>query len=128
MVDSTSTTSTTMFKLTSSNYSIWNPTMEYMLHCNDLYQTLENKETKPADRSDDDWHFINKNFFGHIQQWVDQSIFHRITQEIVVYMLWMKLETLYERNAYKNKASTIWRLVKLKYRETNSVFEHLSYF
>lgn len=62
MVDSTSTTSTTMFNLTSSNYFIWNPTMEYMLDCNDLYQPLKNKETKSADRSDDDWNFINKIF------------------------------------------------------------------
>ena len=40
----------------------------------------------------------------------------------------MKIESVYERKTAQNKASTIRRLVNLKYRETWSVFECLSVF
>lgn len=59
---------------------------------------------------------------------MNQSVFHHVAQETVVYTLWTKLETLYERKTTQNKASTIRRLVNLKYRENRSVSEHLSDF
>jgi hypothetical protein len=58
----------------------------------------------------------------------EESVFHHVAQETVAYILWTKLETLYERKTTQNKASTIRRLVNLKYRETQSVSEHLSDF
>lgn len=71
---------------------------------------------------------MNRKNDGQIRQWIDQSVFHHDAQETIAYMLWAKLETLDERKTVQNKASTIRRFVNLKYRETQSVFEHLSDF
>ncbi|XP_050914815.1 uncharacterized protein LOC127129727 [Lathyrus oleraceus] len=111
MDESTSTGSSTMIKLTSSNYSIWKPRMEDILYCKDLYQPLQDKGTKPTGKSDDDWNVMNRKTVGQIRQWIDQSVFHHVAQETVAYTLWTKLETLYERKTAQNKASTNRRLV-----------------
>lgn len=91
MDESTSMGSSTMIKLTSSNYSIWKPRMEDILYCKELYQPLQNEGTKPTGKSDDDWNVMNRKTVGQIRQWIDQSVFHHVAQETVAYTLWKKL-------------------------------------
>lgn len=67
-----------MIKLTSSNYFIWKPRMEDILYCKDLYQPLQDKGTKPIDKSDDDWNVMNRKTVGQIRQWIYQSVFHHV--------------------------------------------------
>jgi hypothetical protein len=102
--------------------------MEDILYCKDLYQPLQDIGTKPACKSDEDWNVMNRKTVGQIRQWIDQSVFHHVAQETVAYTLWTKLEALYERKTTQNEASTIRRLVNLKYRETRNVSKHLSDF
>ncbi|BBH02116.1 hypothetical protein Prudu_012586 [Prunus dulcis] len=128
MEESSSSSSATMLKLTASNYSIWNPRMEDILYCKDLYEPLQLLGQKPAGKSDDAWSILNRKVVGQIRQWVDQSVFHHVSQETDAYKLWTKLSSMYERKTAQNKASVIRRLVNLKYRDGRSVTEHLSDF
>ncbi|BBH04434.1 hypothetical protein Prudu_015575 [Prunus dulcis] len=128
MEESSSSSSATMLKLTASNYSIWNPRMEDILYCKDLYEPLQLLGQKPAGKSDDAWSILNRKVVRQIRQWVDQSVFHHVSQETDAYKLWTKLSSMYERKTAQNKASVIRRLVNLKYRDGRSVTEHLSDF
>ncbi|RVX19016.1 Retrovirus-related Pol polyprotein from transposon TNT 1-94 [Vitis vinifera] len=49
-------------------------------------------------------------------------------KEVDAYSLWQKLKSLYERKTAQNKAFMIRKLVNLKYKDGNSVLEHLSNF
>jgi len=53
MEENTGNTST-MIKLTSTNYSIWNPKMEDILYCKDMYDPVEKGDTKPYKMTDED--------------------------------------------------------------------------
>ena len=102
--------------------------MEDILYCKELYQPIKLKGVKPADKAQDDWDVLNRKVVGHIRQWIDQSVFHHVATETDGYKLWEKLESLYERKSAQNKASLIKRLVNMKYKDGQSVAEHLSSF
>lgn len=130
--------SSSMIKLTSTNYSIWRPMMEDLLYCRDLYDPIavtitegsisSSKPTKPEKMSDGDWVKLQRKTLGTIRQWVDISIFNHVSQESDPYVPWKKLEGLYERKTAHNKASLIKKLVNLKLRTGKSVSEHLNDF
>ena len=42
--------------------------------------------------------------------------------------LWKKLEAMYEKNTFRNKATIIRRLVNLKYKDGKSMTKHTSDF
>lgn len=72
-----------------------------------MFQPLQNEGAKPDSRSDTDWNVMNRKTVGQIWQWVDQSIFHHVAQDMVAYMLCMKLESMYECKATEKKAFII---------------------
>lgn len=117
-----------MVKLTASNYSIWKTRMEDILYCKELFEPIELNGIKPDAKTDDEWKKLNRKAVGYIRQWVDQSVFHHVAKEVDAYLLWLKLESLYERKTAQNKAFMIRRLVNLKYKDGQSVTEHLSNF
>jgi hypothetical protein len=120
--------SNSMVKLTASNYSIWKIRMKYILYCKELFEPIELNGIKPNAKTDDELKKLNRKAIGHISQWVDQSVFHHVAKEIDAYLLWLKLESLYERKSPQNKAFMIRRLVNLKYKYGQSVTEYLSNF
>mgnify|MGYP003740606461 FL=1 len=117
-----------MIKLTASNYAIWKPRMEDILYCKDLYDPVEGDASKPDKMTDKEWAKLNRKTVGQIRQWVDHTVFHHVAQEVNAHSLWQKLEAMYERKTSQNKAFLIRRLVNLKFRDGNSVAEHLSDF
>ena len=117
-----------MIKLTASNYAIWKPRMEDILYCKDLYDPVEGDASKPDKMTDKEWAKLNRKTVGQIRQWVDHTVFHHVAQEVNAHSLWQKLEAMYERKTAQNKAFLIRRLVNLKFRDGNSVAEHLSDF
>jgi hypothetical protein len=102
--------------------------MEDILYCKELFEPIELNGIKPDAKTDDEWKKLNKKAVGYIRQWVDQSVFHYVAKEVDAYLLWLKLESLYERKTAQNKAFMIRRLVNLKYKDGQSVTEHLSNF
>jgi hypothetical protein len=120
--------SSSMVKLTASNYSIWKTRMEDILYCKDLFDPIEMEGVKPISTTNEDWNKMNRKAVGYIRQWIDQSVFHHVAKEVDAYSLWQKLESLYERKTAQNKAFVIRRLVNLKYKDGHSVTEHLSNF
>jgi hypothetical protein len=102
--------------------------MEDILYCKWLFELIELNEIKPDAKTDDEWKKLNKKVVGHIRQWVDQSVFHHVGKEVNAHLLWLELESLYERKTAQNKAFMIRRLVNLKYKDGQSVTEHLSNF
>ena len=93
-----------------------------------MFEPIECRGYKPITTIEDGWKKLNRKTIGHIRQLVDQSVFHHVAKEVDAYSLWQKLESLYERKTAQNKAFMIRRLVNLKYKDGNSVAEHLSNF
>ena len=114
-----------MIKLIASNYSIWKTRMKDILYCKELFEPIECMSYKPLTTTEDEWKKLNRKTIGHIRQQVDQSVFHYVAKEVDAYSLWQKLESLYERKTAQNKTFMIRRLVNLKYKDANSVVEHL---
>ena len=117
-----------MINLKATNYAIWKPRMEDLLYCKDLYEPLENDGVKPTNKSDAQWNKMNRKTIGLIRSWIDQSVFHHVATETKAYALWHKLESMYERKTAQNKAFLIRKLVNSKFKDGNSVAEHLSDF
>ena len=72
-----SSSSSSMVKLTSTNYSIWRPMMEDMLFCKDLYDPLETvtnsdgsviKPSKPDKMDEKDRVKLKRKTLGTIRQ------------------------------------------------------------
>ena len=69
-----------MIRLISSNYSIWKPRMEDILYCKDLYAPIDGNKSKPKDMSEAEWKIMHRKTVALIRQWVDQSVFHHVSQ------------------------------------------------
>ena len=102
--------------------------MEDILYCKDLYAPIDGDKSKPKDMSEAEWKIMHRKTVALIRQWVDQSVFHHVSQETNATELWKKLESMYERKTAQNKATLIRRLVNLKYKNGHSVEEHTSDF
>ena len=66
----------------------------------------------------------NQKTIKNIRQWLDNSVFHHMSNETSAQSLWKKLESLYERKTTRNKAFLI--LVNLTYVDGSSIVEHLN--
>ena len=58
--------SSSMIKLTATNYSLWKFMMEDLLNCKDLYDPIEGENAKSSDMLDVDWENLKKKIFGVI--------------------------------------------------------------
>ena len=105
----------TMVKLSSTNYSIWKSRMEDLLYCKDAHVPVTG--VKPADVTDEVWTTSNRKTVALIRQWIDDSVFHHVSTEINAKTLWEKLESLYERKTAQNKVFYIRKLVNMKYKK-----------
>ena len=117
-----------MIKLNSSNYTLWKTLMEDMLYSKDLYDPIEGDTAKPADKSDADWKKMNRKAVALIRQWLDLSVYPHVETEIDANKMWEKLKELYERKNVQNKAFLIRKLVNMKYKDGDSMAEHMSIF
>ena len=95
----------TMVKLSTSNYSIWKPMMDYVLYCKDLHDPIKGDSAKPSDMLDrDQQEKLNRKTIGCIRQCIDVSVFHHVSQETNAEALWEKLRSLYERKTKIGRA------------------------
>ena len=75
-----------------------------LLYCNDLAKPIEKMGEKSEKYDDEDWATMDRKAISVIRQWVDNTVFHHISNETSAYELWKKLEGLYERKTAGNKA------------------------
>ena len=71
----------TMIKLTHTNWVTWKPRMEDILYCKDMHELIDGVAGKPADMADDKWRKLHRKTVGTIRQWVDDSVFHHVSEE-----------------------------------------------
>ena len=71
--------------------------MENILYCKELYDPIEGDNAKPKDKSDKEWERMNWKTIGMVRQWLDDSVFHHVTNETSAHELWKKLKSVYER-------------------------------
>ncbi|GFY91260.1 hypothetical protein Acr_07g0014560 [Actinidia rufa] len=102
--------------------------MEDILFCKDLHDPLENKGKKPIAKKDEEWRKINRKTIGLIRQCIGHEVFHHVAQETSAYVLWIKLEEMYQAKTSQNKALLMRRLVNLKLQRETTVAEHTSEF
>ncbi|ESW12580.1 hypothetical protein PHAVU_008G125100 [Phaseolus vulgaris] len=88
-----------MFKLIADSY--WKPMMEDHLYCKDMHELISCK---------------------------DKSLFEHVSTYTNFYELWSKLESMIQKKTPRNKASLVRRLVKLDYKDDQSMMEHLNSF
>jgi hypothetical protein len=72
--------SSSMVKLTASNYSIWKTRMEDVLYCKDLFDPIEMEGVKPISTTNEDWNKMNRKAVGYIRQWIDQKCLSSCSQ------------------------------------------------
>ncbi|KAM1154260.1 hypothetical protein ACFX19_037276 [Malus domestica] len=118
----------TMIKLTNSNWVTWKPRMEDILYCKDLHEPIEGDAAKLESMSDAEWKKMNRKAIGTIRQWVDDSVFHHVSNETNAREFWTKLESLFEKKTPAKKAFLIKELINVKYKDGLSVAEHLNNF
>ena len=71
---------------------------------------------------------MNKKAIVYIRQCIDMSSFHHVANEIDVYELWKKLESMFEQKTVGNKIFLLNKLVNLDSKEGNSMIDHLNAF
>ena len=116
-----------MFKLTADNYSYWKPMMEDHLYCKDLDEPIKN-EKKPEGKNDVEWDLLNRKAVAMIRKYIDRSLFEHVSTYTNAYELWTKLESMIQKKTPRNKAHLVRRLVKLEYKDGQSMIEHLNTF
>lgn len=62
--------STSIIKLTSSNYSIGKPRMELILYCKDLHESILN-ETRHNNKTKNAWKLLTVKTIGMIRLYID---------------------------------------------------------
>jgi hypothetical protein len=66
--------------------------MEDILYCKDLHEPIEGVSGRPAEMTNAAWTKLNRKAIGHIREWVDESVFHHVSNETNAQELWKKLE------------------------------------
>lgn len=61
--------------------------MEDLLYCKDFYTLLEGDGAKPKDKSDGKWKKFDRKAGGFIRQWLDDSVSHHVSTEILTHSL-----------------------------------------
>ena len=102
--------------------------MEDILYCKDMHEPIEGVAGKPADMADDKWRKLHRKTVGTIRQWVDDSVFHHVSEETDAEELWKKLESLFEKKTAAKKAFLFKEMINMKFNEDKSVVVHLNDF
>lgn len=61
-----------------------------------------------------------------IQKYIDRSLFELVSTYTNAYELLTKLETMIQKKTPQNKSQLVRRLVKLEYKDGQSMIEHLN--
>lgn len=99
-----------MVSLNGNNWTIWKLRMEDLLFCKDLDAPLQNGLAKPENMSQE-WKKLDRKVLDFIWQWLNDLVFHHVSNESFAHSLWKNLESLYERKIAWNKAFLIRKLV-----------------
>ncbi|KAE8660874.1 hypothetical protein F3Y22_tig00116946pilonHSYRG00054 [Hibiscus syriacus] len=116
-----------MFKLTFNNYLYWKPMMEDHLYCKDLHEPIIYKD-KVEGKSDAQWELLNRKVVAMIRKYIDKTLFEHVSTYTNDYELWTKLESMIQKKMPRNKVNLVRRLVKLEYKDDQSMIEHLNNF
>ena len=71
---------------------------------------------------------MNRKSVALIRQWLDLNVYPHLDKETNAQSMWKKFADPYKRKNVQNKAFLIWKLVNMKYKEGDSMPEHLSSF
>lgn len=63
-----------------------------------------------------------------ISKYIDKTLFEHVSNYTNAYELWTKLESMIQKKTPRNKAHLVRRLVKLEYKDGQSLIEHLNNF
>ena len=74
------------------------------------------------------WKILNRKVVATIRQCVDMSVLQDVAHDTNAYEMWQKLSGLYERKNALNKASLMRKIVRLKYRDGESIVVHINTF
>ena len=116
-----------MMVLNSQNYADWKIKMEDLLIVRDLYEPIDNAEI-PKGVIESEWKLLNRKAVATIRQYVDVSVLQHVANDTNAYEMWKKLSGLYERKNALNRTSLMRKIVNLKYRDGESMVEHVSTF
>ena len=93
----------------------------------DLYEPVE-REYIPIGVLEFEWKLLNKKAVAAIRYCVDVSVLQHVANETNAHEMWQKLFGLYKRKNVLNKMSLMRKIVKLKYRDGESILKHISTF
>lgn len=116
-----------MVSLNGRNYHVWKGKMEDLLYVKRWHLPVFG-ENKPDNMSDADWALEHKVVCGFIRQFVDDNVLNHISKESHARTLWNKLESLYARKTGNNKMYLIKQFMSLKYKDGQSMSDHLNEF
>ena len=75
-----------------------------------------------------EWKTLNKRVVATIKQWVDVSVLQHVANDTNAYKMWHNLSGWYERENALNKTSLLRKIVRLKYRDGESIVVHINTF
>lgn len=101
--------------------------MKDFKYCKELFELIDLASIKSKRKIDDECKKLNRKYVGYIKQWVNFWL-HHTTKEVDAYNFWLKLKSVYEWKTAQNKDFMIRMLVSLKYRDRQSVVQHLNNF
>ena len=99
--------------------------MKELLYVKNYYKPVF-LETKPEDKSEDEWKIAHLQACDFIRQWVDDNVLNHICDVEDALCLWKKLEELYALMEGVNEM-LIKKLMHLKYKEGSTVFDHINF-
>ena len=94
--------------------------MEDLLIVKDLYQPIDRSHI-PTGVLEFEWNVLNRKAVATIRQCVDVSVLQHVANDTNAYEMWHKLSRLYERKNGVNKTSQMRNIVRLKYRDGESI-------
>ena len=116
-----------MMVLNSHNYAYWKIKMEDLLMVKDLYEPVE-REQIPIGVLEFKWMLLNRKVVTTIKQCVDLSVLQHVANDTNAYEMWQNLFEFYKRKNSLNKMSLMRKIARLKYRDEESIVEHISTF
>lgn len=108
-------------------YELWKLKMENLLEQRNQWLVVQ-KEKKPNDVSQDEWHRLDKKAWGTVRLCLLDSILLNVAKEETAYKLWNQLGEIYQAKSMVNKLYLKRKLFSMKMREGESVAEHLNSF
>ena len=116
-----------MTVLNSQNYAVWRIKMEDLLIVKDLYESIYKVEISTG-VLESEWKLLNKKAVATIRQGVDVSVLRHVANDTNACEMWAKLSGLYERKNALSKTSLMRKIVRLKYKDGESIVEHIKTF